>query len=149
MEDTIAKSVEGLSTEVICAIITLIGVIFANLTARWTARDSADREIERQKRSWAHDNDVAFEKAFLTMTEAVSAFIQDSSISKQVSARASVAVALTYAKGDLANKLEALYIVLKNRPALDAEDKLLEAIHAMKKQREDKSKNRNFLKAFL
>lgn len=124
-----------LSTEVACALITLGGVIFANLSSRWIAKETAIRETEKLKQTWQHDSEMAFERAFHDMTEAVSVYILNSCISNQETARVKTAIMLTFAEGDLADKIDSLYFCLKHRPAPDAEDKLAEVIRCRRSQR--------------
>lgn len=136
------------TTEVICAIITLGGIIFANLTSRWVAKEAAKKEMEKLKQTWEHDNEIAFDQAFHAMTEAVSTYILDSSTTNQEAARVKTAIMLTYAEGELADKTETLYTCLKCRPAPHAEEWLMDVIRARRSQRNNskpKKKWFNFL----
>ena len=135
MNEILKKASDLLSTEVVCALITLGGIIFANLSSRWIAKEAAVKEMEKLKQTWEHDNKIAFEQAFHAMVEAVSAYILNSNISNQESARVTTAIMLTFAKGELADKIVALYSTLKRRPAPEAEELLLDVIQTRGNQR--------------
>lgn len=132
-------------TEIVCALITCAGIILSNWSSRAIAKDAAKKEAERIKQEWQHDEQIALNNAFHDMAHAVSAYISDSSVTKQLEARTKTAVMLTYADGELADKVEALYDCLKCRPALDADEKLHDAVLSLRQIRAADGNKERFL----
>lgn len=118
-----------LSTEVVCACITLVGVIWANQSAKRIAKDTAKEEMKKLRNIWEHDKEILFEQAFRDMAEAVSTYILNSNSVNQENARAKTTILMAHATGALADKAEALYSSMKCRPSPDTEKLLIEVLH--------------------
>lgn len=135
-----------LSTEVICALITLAGVIYANISSKVIAKETANNEMNKLKQTWEHDNEIAFERAFCDMTEAVSTYIIEPSQPNQQIARTKTSVMLAHATGDMANRVQNLYDSMKRRPSPEAEEMLTEVLKCRRQMRlEEEKKRKKFI----
>lgn len=138
-----------LSTEVICAIFTLLGVIYANIASRKISKNTLEKEIEKLERTWKHDETTTFEQAYREMIDAVSRYISDSSITNQNAARVKVALMMSFADGDLADVLSSLYLSLKHRPSPDAEEQMMSVISCRRELRIAQEKKKCFIIRWL
>lgn len=131
----------SIPTQIICALITLVGVIYANLSSRRIAKRTTEKELEKLERTWKHDDAVAYEQAFRDMIEAVTKYILDSSGTKQEIAQTKVVLMLSYATGELAAKVDNLYNSLKRNSPIDAESQLKDAIECRRDIRTQQEKS--------
>lgn len=146
MKEFLKELFEIVPQEVACAIITLIGVLFANIISRRISKSTIEKEIEKLERTWKHDETTTSEQAYREMVDAVSKYVTDSSVTNQNAARTKVALMLSFADGEMVDALKSLYDALKRRPSPDAEAKLMAVIMYRKELQIAREKNKSFFR---
>lgn len=64
-----------IETEVICAIITVSGVVISSVIAFLVSKNSAEKEIEKMKMSWKREDSTASDEEFSEMITAVTRYV--------------------------------------------------------------------------
>ena len=101
-----------MSAEIICALITVIGGLVANIFAWRISRHTAKREVEKMRLTWEREDMVSSEDEFAEMVEKVFRLLHVSTRSNWADAAGKVAALRAKETGDLAAALDALYAAL-------------------------------------
>ena len=64
-----------IETEVICAIITVSGVVISSVIAFLVSKNSVEKEIEKMKMSWKREDSAASDEEFSEMITAVTRYV--------------------------------------------------------------------------
>lgn len=106
-----------MSTEIICALISLGGVIVSGLLAWGVSNSTARHQIKQMKLTWARDDVVSSDDEFADMASEVAKYVTLLHNENWVladSSRAKVSALRAKESGSLALSLDALYGALLN-----------------------------------
>lgn len=101
-----------MKTEIICAIIALMGTAVSGLLSWFVSRTSAAKEIERLKLTWDHESSVTSDDEFADMAASVALCIQEKLPASFDNAISRVAAVRSKERGALADRLDELYNIL-------------------------------------
>lgn len=125
-----------MSTEIICALISLGGVVASGLLAWLVSNSTAKQQVDQMKLTWAHDDVVSSDDEFADMASEVAMYVtllHDGNWVIADSARAKVAALRSKESGPLACALDALYATLLRDGAEDIDTALTEVIKQKRK----------------
>ena len=121
-----------LSTEIICALITITGSVITcaitNSNAKHRAEEVATSEVEKLTRTWQREDRLSAESAFREMCETVARFVHDNCGTNQGIALEKVAGMRAIFTGEIATQLDALYDSIQRRNSQASEAQLTKAI---------------------
>ena len=133
-----------MSPEILSTLITAGGIIFSTGISWCVARHTANKELERMKLSWEHDDVVASDDEFSEMAAAVSKYLAqiiDGRWSKADDAIVKVAALRAKEIGALANALDVLYAYLLEGNTNEIQEALTKVIE---EKRNAKSLSKEF-----
>lgn len=126
------------------AFIALIGNIItakmARTTAKVTAEETANKEIEKLERTWEREDLVSSDDEFAEMAAAVVVFATSDYVDHQVEALAKIATVRSKEFGTIAPILDQLYTAVKDDKQEDADTILSLAIDEKRRIKENQSK---------
>lgn len=132
-----------ISSAVISTVITVIGsVIVAHIsrkTAIGTAKETANREMEKLERTWDRDDVVSSDDEFAEMAALVSKFICYESEAWLVEALSKVAEVRSRESGTLGNILDSLYISIERRQYQETDTVLTCAINEKRRLKQGRN----------
>lgn len=102
-----------MSSEIISAVIALIGTAASGLISWFISRASAAKEIEKMKLEWSREDTISSDDDFSKMASAVSRYAQCGSIDSLNTAVEQTAGIRSKENGSLAVKLDSLYFELR------------------------------------
>ena len=118
-----------MKTEIICALIAVLGVALSAFVSWFTARFAAKAEIQRLQTVWTHEKEAANEEAFDTMIKSVNRYVKDTSLDAFRDAQDSVILYRSKATGQLARLVDELDpLILRGTPDRAAVTAKLEQI---------------------
>lgn len=133
-----------MTSEVICTLITVAGVIISALISYAISRSTANKEIEKMQMSWEREDVISSDDEFANMAGSVAKFINHNAPSNQRNAIEQVASVRSKETGVLGRLLDELYMDINYGNVNDADIHLSQVID---QKREAKSKtnasNRN------
>ena len=132
------KVVKEMTVEVICALITVGGVIFSALISYAISRTTANKELEKIKLTWEREDVISSDDEFAEMAGAVAKFIQSNSSTNQRNAMEHVASIRSKETGALGRLLDELYLDIQSGDKYNSDVRLSQVID---QKREAKSKN--------
>ena len=101
-----------MNTQVICTLIALLGTVSAGIISWFVSKLSAEKEIQKMRLSWEHDNALTSDDDFSEMAAAVATCLQSQIPASFDSAIACVAALRIKETGTISLKLDALYDTL-------------------------------------
>lgn len=117
-----------MTTEVICALITVGGTLLSALISYAISRSTANKEIERMKLTWNREDVVSSDDEFAEMSASVAQFVQADRPSNQRTAMSRIAAIRSKESGNLADVLDCLYSAVKSGNVDDSDLLLSEVI---------------------
>ena len=126
-----------LNAEIICALITLGGIIVSAVISYAISRTTANKEIEKMRLAWKREDVVSSDEEFSVMTRAVAKYVQGSSTRTQSTALEEVASVRAKEAGSLGQMLDDLYSHIRSDNVIAADHQLSKVID---QKREAKSK---------
>lgn len=133
-----------MTSEVICTIITVGGVIVSALISYAISRSTANKEIEKMRLSWEREDVISSDDEFASMSGAVAKFINHNSTINRRDAIEQVASVRSKESGALRRLLDDLFLDINSDNVESADIHLSQVID---QKREAKSKtnaaNRN------
>lgn len=102
-----------INTEVICAIVSFVGVVISGVVSWLISRSTANHELVKMERSWAHDAVVSSEEEFSSMAATVSRYAASNTPQNRIKAITAVSAIRAKENGQLASSLDKLYNVLQ------------------------------------
>lgn len=127
-----------MTVEVICALITVGGVVFSALISYAISRSTANKEIEKMKLSWEREDVVSSEDEFSGMASAVAKFVDNNTSRNRANAMEQVAAIRSKEVGVLGRLLDELYLSVQTGDTSEADIRLSQVID---QKRETKSKS--------
>ena len=101
-----------MKTEIVCAIIALVGTAISGLLSWFVSRSSAVKEVEKLRLTWEHETIVTSDDEFAEMVSSVALCIQEKLPSSFDNAICRVASVRSKEQGPLADSLDNLYRIL-------------------------------------
>lgn len=133
------------SSAIVSAAITLIGNVvtakMARTTAKVTAEETANREIEKLERTWEREDLVSSDDEFAEMAAAVVVYTTSDYLEHQAEAMSKIAVVRSKEYGSIAPILDQLYTAVKGDHPEDADEFLSLAINEKRRIKETQSKS--------
>lgn len=103
-----------MSTEVICALISVGGALLSALISYGVSRSTANKEVERMRLTWEREDVVSSDDEFAAMSSSVAKFVQSGRTSCQQAAMAEIAAIRSKESGNLAYLLDDLYFAVQS-----------------------------------
>lgn len=127
-----------MNTEIICAIIALIGTLASAVVSFWVSKSSTEKELKKMRMEWKRQDIVSSDEDFSDMAVAVSRFIQIQDGTTHRKAIESVMKIRAKESGSIAESLDSLYLAIGKRgygynPNLEQIDSLLSEILKQKR----------------
>ena len=127
-----------MNTEIVCALIAVVGTLASAAISFWVSKSSAEKEIQKMKLEWSRQDIVSSDEDFSDMAVAVSVFIQKQTSKTHTDAVAAVTKIRAKESGTIADSLDALYAAIGRRgsgcsPNLEQIDRLLSEILKQKR----------------
>ena len=124
-----------ISSETICALISLTGLFVSGFLSFLVARFSIKKEIEKMQLLWEREDVIASDDEFAEMVSAVAAYIQSPYPPEATTAASKIAGIRSKETGTLALKLDQLYrnVSFQNLNAIDSS--LTEVINEKRKRK--------------
>lgn len=126
-----------MSNEIICALITVGGVLISAIISYAVSRSTANKEIEKMELAWAREDVVSSDEDFAEMAGAVAKFVRTNTSTNQRNAMSLVASVRSKESGALGHLLDELYIDIQSGVAHNTDIRLSQVID---QKREAKSK---------
>lgn len=126
-----------MTTEVICSLIALAGTVISALIAYFVSRSTANKEVEKLKLTWEHEDLVSTDDEYAEMAASVAKFILRHNGSDQRDALACVASIRSKETSEIANSLDNLYRAIRDWKLNDVDMLLTQVVE---KKRESKCK---------
>lgn len=126
-----------MTTEIICALVTVGGTLLSTLIAFFVSRSTANKEIEKMKLTWEREDVISSDDEFAEMASAVATYVQNGWSGNQCTAMSKIAAIRSKEIGSLALKLDQLYTSVSRGNANSADSLLTEVIN---EKRQAKSK---------
>ena len=125
-----------MTTEIICAIIAVIGTLVSAYISYFVSQATANKELEKLRLTWEREDVVSSDDEFALMTAAVGEFLSYYGWREQKMAMGKVAAIRSKEAGELGEALDELYETISSRSSStnDALSKVIE------KKREAKSR---------
>lgn len=120
----------SISSELICSLISVAGVVASALISRNVSKNTASKEIEQMKLTWEHEEIVSSEDDFGEMTASVARYISNFRNSDQRDALAKITSVRAKETGTLAAALDELYRVVYHQNITEINDRLTKVIDA-------------------
>lgn len=128
-----------MKTEIICALIALVGTLISAVIAWFVSRSTANKEIEQLKLTWEREDVVSSDDEFAKMASNVASYIQCDSGHYQREAMSSAAAIRAKESGELGMLLDQLYSAIEKDSVSETNQALTRVIE---KKREAKSKTK-------
>lgn len=119
-----------ISSELICSLISVAGVIVSALISRNVSKNTTAKEIEQMKLTWEREDLVSSEDDFGEMTASVARYISGFHVSSQRDALAKIASIRAKENGALGVALDELYQAVYHRSIMEINDRLTKVINA-------------------
>ena len=116
-----------MTTEVICALVTVGGTLLSALIAFFVSRSTANKEIEKMKLTWEREDAIASDEEFGNMAAAVASYVQNPWSGSQNDAITKVAAIRSKVTGRMAIVLSRLYKSIRDNDTQSTEFALTEA----------------------
>lgn len=126
-----------MTTEVICALVTVGGTLLSALIAFFVSRTTANKEIEKMQLTWEREDIVSSDDEFAEMASAVATYVQNGWADMQRDALSKIAAIRSKEIGNLAVLLDRLYAEVCKNNTHSANTALTEVIN---EKRHTKSK---------
>lgn len=123
-----------MTTEIIVALITSLGVVVSALIAWRVSISQANKEIKKLQKTWEHENSVSFDDEFAEMVSAVSLYANSKNIGDGYRALEKVSAIRAKVTGPLADCLDELHHKLENNQFHGLEKCLSNAINENRKK---------------
>ncbi len=124
-----------MTSEVVCSLIALAGTVLSALIAYFVSRSTANKEVEKLKLTWEHEDLVSTDDEYAEMAASVSEFILCHYGSIQRKALARVASIRSKETSEIAILLDSLYQAIRDWKLDDADALLTQVVE---KKRESK-----------
>lgn len=124
-----------LSTEVLCTIITVCGVVISALISLLSAHYSASKELKKIERTWAREDETASASEFSEAMRVAILFAMKYNI-PQYDVLAPIGALRAKESGELADVLDQLYDAVKRRDHSEADRCIDTAINLRRKSLE-------------
>lgn len=122
-----------MTTELICTLVTAGGTLLSAVIAFFVSRSTANKEIEKMKLSWDHEDTVSSDDDFAEMAALVSKFVCLSTGGWQPDALSKVAEVRSRESGRLGDILDKLYVCIGQEHYRETDALLTEAITEKRK----------------
>lgn len=126
-----------MTTEVICALITVGGTLLSSLIAFLVSRTTANKEIEKMKLTWEREDAISTDEDFSEMAAAVAKYIACNNLQNQTDALAKIAAVRLKESEDVCTYLDLLSRAIRAENLTGTNAFLTEAID---EKREAKTK---------
>lgn len=123
-----------MTTEIIVALITSLGVVVSALIAWRVSISQANKEIKKLQKTWEHEKSVSFDDEFAEMVSAVSLYANSKNIGDGYRALEKVSAIRAKVTGPLADCLDELHHKLENNQFHGLEKCLSNAINENRKK---------------
>lgn len=123
-----------MTTEIIVALITSLGVVVSALIAWRVSSSQANKEIKKLQKTWEHEKSVSFNDEFAEMVSAVSLYANSRNIGDGYRALEKVSALRAKVTGPLADCLDELHHKLENIQFHGLEQCLSNAIKEHRKE---------------
>lgn len=123
-----------MTTEIIVALITALGVIASAFVSWRVSVSQANKEIKKLQKTWEHEKSVSFDDEFAEMVSAVSVYANSRNIGDQYRALEKVSAVRAKATGPLADCLDELHHKLETDKFSELEQCLSNAITEHRKK---------------
>ena len=122
-----------MSTNVICSIVTAIGVVLSALISWAVAKSAANKEIDKMKLTWEREDVVSSDDEFAEMASAVSIFVASDTGANYRTAMQKIAAVRSKEHGPVATYLDALYVAVREKDWENIDDLLTQVIEEKRK----------------
>ena len=103
-----------MSSEMICALISVIGIVISSLFSYAISRYTANKEFDKMKLTWEREDIVSSEEEFSDMSKAVGAYVQSGASQCQRVAMELVAAARSKESSIFGALLDELYMHIQS-----------------------------------
>lgn len=123
--------------QIICTIVTACGTVLSAIIAWAVAKHTANKEIEKLKATWEHDDTVSFRNRLSAMAEETAMYvarIAEGLSATNVTASAKISALRPLASGTLADALDQLALDIQDGTIHDIKQSLDAVIHQAREQ---------------
>ena len=122
-----------MNIQIVCVVISTIGVVVSSLVSWFVARLSANKELEKLRLSWAREDVISSDDEFAEMASAAASYISRWHSSQRQAALERIASIRSKEQGTLAVKLDHLYTAVLNEDCTRCNALLSEVIEEKRK----------------
>lgn len=127
-----------MTTEVICALVTVGGTLLSALIAFFVSRTTANKEIEKMQLTWEREDIVSSDDEFAEMASAVARFVAYDSLQNQTEAMEKIAAIRAKEIGHTCASLDLLFRAVTTEDQGGADALLTEVINEKRRLKQDR-----------